>query len=156
MSSKSSFQTHTQRESDMPISKASAHWEGSLKDGRGSMKPANAAEAPFGLGSRFEGQKGSNPEELIGAALSGCFSMALSAALGKSGITPRTIDTQAQVHLDREGEGFKISKIELTTTAAIDGLDGAKFESIAQETKKSCPVSKALAGTTINLSAKLA
>ena len=97
------------------ISKASAHWEGGLKDGRGSMKPANAAEAPFGLGSRFEGQKGSNPEELIGAALSGCFSMALSASLGKAGLTPKQIDTQAAVHLEREGEGFKIAKIELST-----------------------------------------
>jgi osmotically inducible protein OsmC len=139
----------------MPISKASAHWEGSLKEGRGSMKPANAAEASFGLGSRFEGQKGSNPEELIGAALSGCFSMALSASLGKAGLTPKSIDTEAQVHLEREGEGFKIGKIELATRAAIDGIDAAKFESIAQETKKNCPVSKALAGTTINLSAKL-
>lgn len=140
----------------MPISKASAHWEGSLKEGRGNMKPANAGEAPFGLGSRFEGQKGSNPEELIGAALAGCFSMALSASLGKAGLTPKTIDTDAQVHLDREGEGFKISKIELSTRAAIDGVDAAKFESIAQETKKNCPVSKALAGTTINLNARLA
>jgi lipoyl-dependent peroxiredoxin len=146
----------TRGRNHMPISKASAHWEGSLKDGRGSMKPANAAEAPFGLASRFEGQKGSNPEELIGAALSGCFSMALSASLGKAGLTPKSIDTEAQVHLERDGEGFKISKIELTTRAAIEGIDAAKFESIAQETKKGCPVSKALAGTTITLSAKLA
>jgi osmotically inducible protein OsmC len=137
-------------------SKASAHWEGSLKEGRGSMKPANASEAPFGLASRFEGQKGSNPEELVGAALAGCFSMALSASLGKAGVTPKSIDTQAVVSLDREGEGFKISKIELTTKVAADGLDAAKFDSIAQETKKNCPVSKALAGTTINLSASLA
>lgn len=140
----------------MPISKASAQWQGSLKDGRGTMKPANAAEASFGLGSRFEGQKGSNPEELIGAALAGCFSMALSAALGKAGLTPKSIDTQAEVHLDRDGDGFKISKIDLSTRAAIDGIDGAKFQSIALETKKSCPVSKALAGTTINLNAQLA
>ncbi|HEX6240584.1 MAG TPA: OsmC family protein [Polyangiales bacterium] len=137
-------------------SKASAHWEGSLKEGKGSMKPANAAEAQFGLGSRFEGQRGSNPEELVGAALAGCFSMALSASLGKAGFTPKTIDTQAVVSLDREGEGFKISKIELTTRAAIDGIDAAKFESVAQETKKNCPVSKALAGTTIELKASLA
>ena len=139
----------------MPISKASARWEGSLKEGRGTMKPANAGEASFGLGSRFEGQKGSNPEELIGAALAGCFSMALSASLGKAGLTPKSIDTEAQVHLDREGDGFKISKIELTTKASIPGIDAAKFESIAQETKKGCPVSKALAGTTIALKATL-
>lgn len=140
----------------MAISKASAHWEGNLKDGRGSMKPANAGEATFGLASRFEGQKGSNPEELIGAALAGCFSMALSASLGKAGLTPKSIDTQAQVYLERDGEGFKIGKIELSTKAAVDGLDAAKFEGIAQETKKNCPVSKALAGTTISLSASLA
>ena len=138
------------------ISKASARWEGSLKEGRGSMKPANAAEAEFGLGSRSEGKKGTNPEELVGAALAGCFSMALSAALGKAGFTPTSIDTHASVHLEREGEGFKIGVIELSTKAAIDGIDAAKFESIAQETKKSCPVSKALAGTTIQLSASLA
>jgi lipoyl-dependent peroxiredoxin len=139
----------------MPISKASAHWEGSLKEGRGTMKPANAAEAAFGLGSRFEGQKGSNPEELIGAALSGCFSMALSGALSKAGLTPKSIDTEALVHLDRDGDGFKISRIELSTRAAIPGVDAGKFETIAQETKKSCPVSKALAGTLISLDATL-
>lgn len=137
------------------ISKASAHWEGSLKEGHGGMKPANAAEAAFGMGSRFEGQKGSNPEELIGAALSGCFSMALSAALGKAGLTPTRISTDARVHLEREGEGFNITKIELTTKASIPGIDATKFESIAQDTKKNCPVSKALAGTDITLSASL-
>jgi osmotically inducible protein OsmC len=82
--------------------------------------------------------------------------MALSASLGKAGLTPKSIDTEALVHLDRDGEGFKISKIELTTRAAIDGIDAAKFESLAQETKKGCPVSKALAGTTIELKAQLA
>jgi osmotically inducible protein OsmC len=140
----------------MGISKASARWEGSLKDGRGTMKPEHASEAPFSLSSRFEGGKGSNPEELIGAALAGCFSMALSAALGKAGLAATSIDTQAEVHLNKEGEGFKIGAIDLTTRAAVPGLDAAKFESIAQETKRTCPVSKALAGTTINLKASLA
>jgi osmotically inducible protein OsmC len=140
----------------MGISKASARWEGSLKDGRGAMKPEHAGEAPFSLTSRFEGGKGSNPEELIGAALAGCFSMALSGALGKAGLTPTSIDTQAEVHLNKKGDGFEIGSIDLTTRAAVPDLDAAKFEAIAQETKRTCPVSKALAGTTINLKASLA
>lgn len=140
----------------MGISKASARWEGSLKEGRGAMKPEHAPEAPFSLSSRFEGAKGSNPEELIGAALSGCFSMALSGALGKAGLSPTSIETEAQVHLNKDGEGFKIGSIELTTRVAVPGVDAAKFESIAEETKKQCPVSKALAGTTITLKASLA
>ena len=140
----------------MGISKASARWEGGLKDGRGVMKPEHAGEAAFSLTSRFEGGKGSNPEELIGAALAGCFSMALSAALGRAGLNPSSIETQADVHLNKEGEGFKIGSIDLTTKAAVPGLDAAKFESIAQETKRTCPVSKALAGTSITLKASLA
>jgi osmotically inducible protein OsmC len=140
----------------MGTSKASARWEGSLKEGRGVMQPEHAPEAPFSLGSRFEGQKGSNPEELIGAALAGCFSMALSAALGKAGLSPTSIETQAEVHLNKEGDAFKIGAIQLTTKAAVPGLEAAKFEGIAQETKQTCPVSKALAGTTITLKASLA
>ena len=140
----------------MSTSQASARWEGSLKDGRGVMKPANAAEVPFTLGTRFAGEKGSNPEEVIGAALAGCFSMALSASLGKAGVTPRTIQTAAAVQLDKDGDGFKISSIALTTTADVPGIDKAKFDQVAEETKKGCPVSKALAATTITLKATLA
>jgi osmotically inducible protein OsmC len=140
----------------MSISKASAHWEGSLKDGRGTMKPAHGSEVPFSVATRFQGAQGSNPEELIGAALAGCFSMALSAALGKAGLSPQSIDTSADVQLEKEGEGFKITKIELVTTARVPGTEAAKFAAIADETKKACPVSKALAGTTITLKANLA
>jgi osmotically inducible protein OsmC len=140
----------------MSTAQATARWEGSLKDGRGVMQPANAGEVPFSLGTRFEGKKGSNPEEMIGAALAGCFSMALSASLGKAGFAPKTIQTSAAVQLDRDGEGFKISSIALTTNADIPGIEKAKFDSIAEETKKQCPVSKALAGTTITLKASLA
>jgi osmotically inducible protein OsmC len=143
------------QEGTMSISKASARWEGSLKEGRGVMKPANAPEASFSLGTRFEGQKGSNPEELVGASLAGCFSMALTAALGKAGLTPRQVETTADVHLDKDGEGFKVSKIDLTTHASVPGLDDARFQEIAEQTKKGCPISKALAGTTINLKAQL-
>jgi osmotically inducible protein OsmC len=140
----------------MSISKASARWEGGLKDGKGVMKPDNAQHVQFSLGTRFEGQKGSNPEELIGAALAGCFSMALSASLGKAGLQPQQVDTTAKVHLDKDGEGFKVSKIELNTTAKVPGIDAARFNDIAEQTKKSCPISKALAATTITLSAVLA
>src|SRR5882672_8777545 len=139
----------------MPISKASAHWENSLKDGNGWMKPAHAPQTAFSLGTRFAGVSGSNPEEFIGAALAGCFSMALTAALGRAGLNPERVDASADVHLDKEGEGFKISRIELTANAKVPGIDAAKFSAIAEETKKACPVSKALTGTTIELKATL-
>jgi osmotically inducible protein OsmC len=139
----------------MSTSKASARWEGSLRDGKGTMKPANAAEVPFSLKTRFEGERGSNPEEVIGAALAGCFSMAFSAALGKAGSNPTSIETEASVQLDKQGDGFAITSITLTTQANVPGIDAGKFETIAQETKQQCPVSKALAGTKINLQAKL-
>jgi len=139
----------------MGISKASATWTGGLKDGTGVMKPAHAGEAPFSLGTRFEGKQGSNPEEVVGAALSGCFSMALSLALETAGLQPESIQTNAQVHLDKDGEGFAISKIELVTEVKVAGVDDAKFQAIALETKKGCPVAKALTGTEIVLSASL-
>ena len=140
----------------MSTSRASARWQGALKDGRGSMKAAHLPEVPFSVNTRFAGEPGSNPEELIGAALAGCFSMALSAALGKAGFTPVSIETEAKVQLDKDGEGFSITSIALTTRAQVPGVNGQQFESIAQETKKGCPVSKALAGTQINLQANLA
>ena len=96
----------------MSISKGSATWDGGVKDGKGTMKPAHAPEAPFSLGSRFEGQQGSSPEELLGAALSGCFSMALSMALETAGHKPTSIRSNAAVHLDKEGAGFSIKTID--------------------------------------------
>jgi osmotically inducible protein OsmC len=140
----------------MSTSQATGRWEGSLKDGRGVMKPANGGEVTFTVGTRFAGEKGSNPEEMIGAALAGCFSMALSASLGKAGFTPKTIQTSAAVQLDKVGDAFKISSIALTTNAEVPGLEKAKFDAIAEETKKGCPVSKALAATPITLKATLA
>lgn len=137
------------------ISKASASWQGSLKGGRGAMKPEHSDEAPFSLTSRFEGARGSNPEELVGAALAGCFSMALAGALGRAGSEPVSVNTSAEVSLDKVEGGFSISKIVLTTVATVPGLDPAAFDKIAHETKKTCPVSKALAGTTIELKASL-
>ncbi len=140
----------------MSTSNGSAHWDGGIRDGKGGMKPAHAAEAPFSLGSRFEGQPGSNPEELIGAALSGCFSMALAGSLNKAGLAPTSIQTSAAVKLEKDGEGFTITAIALTTRVAVPGIDAEKFHTIAEETKKACPVSKALAGTKISLNAALA
>ena len=141
----------------MAISKATAQWEGTIKTGKGTMKPGHAAEIPFNLGSRFEGQAGSNPEELIGAGLAGCFSMALSLGLEKAGSPPKSIRTSASVTLEKEGEGFTITAIALTTEANVPGIDAAKFQSIAEATKKACPVSKALASVrAITLDAKLA
>ena len=137
----------------MGISKGSAQWTGGLKDGKGTMKPGHAPEAAFSLGSRFEGQPSSNPEELIGAALAGCFSMALTVSLEKAGLTPKGVQTHADVTLDKQGDGFAITSIALTTEATVPGIDDAKFQSIAAETKKGCPVSKALAGTNITLKA---
>lgn len=141
----------------MGIAKANAQWDGTIKEGKGIMHPAHAPEIPFSLATRFEGKPGSNPEEVIGAALAGCFSMALSLGLEKGGGKPTSIKTSATVSLDKDGEGFTITKIALVTEAIVPGLDQAKFEAIAQETKKQCPVSKALAGVaSITLEAKLA
>jgi osmotically inducible protein OsmC len=139
----------------MSTSHASARWDGSLKDGKGVMKPANAADVTFTLNTRFAGEKGSNPEEMIGAALAGCFSMALTASLGNAGFAPKSVQTNAVVQLDKEGDGFKITTIALTTQASVPGVEASQFETIAQETKKGCPVSKALTGTNITLKASL-
>lgn len=138
----------------MSISNANGSWEGALKGGKGTMKPENASDIPFSLATRFEGVKGSNPEEVIGAALSGCFSMALSLGLEKAGMTPQNIRTSAKVHLEKDGEGFHIPKIELTTEVKATGGDEAKFKAVAEETKKQCPVSKLLRAE-ITLDAKL-
>lgn len=141
----------------MGISKANATWEGALRTGKGTMRPAHGSDVPFTAGSRFEGQPASNPEEMIGAALAGCFSMALSLALEKAGGAPKTIRTAAAVKLEREGEGFSITSIELTTDVDASGLDEARFQEIAEATKKACPVSKALAAVPrITLTATLA
>ncbi len=139
----------------MGISKASADWQGTLKDGHGNMHPAHGAEEPFSLSSRFQSGKGSNPEELIGAALAGCYSMALTGALSSQGLTPEHVHTDAAVSLEKDGAGFTIRQIKLTTQAKVPGVDADKFQAIALETKKTCPVSKALSGTTIELSASL-
>jgi osmotically inducible protein OsmC len=140
----------------MATSKANAQWIGNLKAGNGSMKPDHAAEIPFTAGTRFEGQAGSNPEELIGAALSGCFSMALSGGLERAGATPKNIRTSADVKIEKLDTGFTITSIALVTEVEASGIEQAKFQEVAEATKKGCPVSKALAAVSnVTLTATL-
>ena len=140
----------------MAVANAEAVWEGDLKSGKGNMKLGSGAfNGAYSFRTRFEGAPGTNPEELIGAAEAGCFSMAFSAGLGKAGITPKRIHTTAQVHLEKVGEGFKITRIQLRMEAEIPGIDEATFREQAEAAKKGCPVSQALAGTQIELDAKL-
>lgn len=135
---------------------AEAEWKGNLREGKGTMKLGSGAyEGPYSFASRFENGAGTNPEELIGAAHAGCFSMALSAGLGRAGFTPTRIHTTARVHLEKVGEGFGITRIELNTEAQIPGIEDATFQKHAEDAKKGCPVSKALAGVQISLTAKL-
>lgn len=140
----------------MPQRSASAVWEGDLKSGKGTMRLGSGAyEGAYSFASRFEEGKGTNPEELIGAAHAGCFSMALSAGLGGAGFVPKSIRTEARVHLEKAADGFKISRIELQTEADIPGIDEKTFQAQAQTAKVNCPVSKALAGVQIQLQARL-
>ncbi|MBE2240525.1 MAG: OsmC family protein [Caldilineaceae bacterium] len=137
----------------MPVRKADAVWEGTLKEGAGVMKFGSGAyDGAYSYASRFEDAPGTNPEELIGAAHAGCFSMFLSLLLGNDGYTPTRIETTAKVHLEA---GPKIAKIELNTKAAVPGLDEAKFQEYANNAKAGCPVSKALASVDIQLNAAL-
>jgi osmotically inducible protein OsmC len=140
----------------MPIRKAEAVWEGNLKKGKGKMKFGSGAfEGSYSFASRFEQGPGTNPEELIGAAHAGCFSMALSMILEMAGYVPESIHTVARVHIDKAGEGFKITTIELETEGRVPGIDEKTFREKAEDAKKGCPVSVALAGVEIKLQAKL-
>ncbi len=126
--------------------KAWAVWKGSIKEGGGSISTETGVlkEAPYGFKSRFEGGPGTNPEELIGAAHAGCFSMALSLMLGEAGLTAEKIETHPEVTLDKIGDGYEITASHLTVTAKIPGTDQAKFLEIANKAKVGCPVSKLL------------
>ncbi len=135
---------------------ASAVWEGTLREGKGTVKLGSGAfTGQYSFASRFEEGKGTNPEELIGAAHAGCFSMALAAALTKAGFKPTRISTKANVSLEKIGEGFKITTIGLDTEGEVPGIDEKMFLEQAETAKKNCPVSQALAGTEIKLNAKL-
>lgn len=141
----------------MPARAASAEWKGSLKEGRGTMKmPSGSYEGPYTFASRFESGPGTNPEELIAAAHAGCFSMALSAGLGKAGFTPTSVQTTARVHLGPLGDGMGVTRIELDTAANVPGIDEQTFMKEAEAAKKGCPISKALAAVPeITLKARL-
>lgn len=125
---------------------ASAVWQGTLKEGKGTISTQSGAlkENPYGFNTRFEDQPGTNPEELIGAAHAGCFSMALSNILGSAGLTADRIETKAVVTLDKEGDGFAITAIDLTLNAKIPGTNDAQFQDLANQAKVGCPVSKVL------------
>jgi osmotically inducible protein OsmC len=123
-----------------------AKWQGGLKDGKGwlTTKSGALSEQPYGFASRFEGKPGTNPEELIGAAHAGCFTMALSKILGDAGFTATEMNTKAEITLEKQGDGFAITKSHLTLRAKIPGLDDAKFKELAGMAEKGCPVSKVL------------
>ena len=140
----------------MPIRTSDATWEGELQGGKGTMRFGSGAyEGQYSFTSRFEEGTGTNPEELIAAAHAGCYSMALSGALGRAEHPPTSVNTTAKVHLDKTDAGFTITKIELATEATVPGIDDVKFQEIASATKDGCPVSRLLAGAEITLEAKL-
>jgi len=136
--------------------KGSAQWKGGLKDGKGTVSTASGVlkSTPYSFSSRFEGQPGTNPEELLGAAHAGCFSMALSAQLDGAGLKADSIDTTATVSLEKLEGGFAITSVHLEVRAKIPGADQAKFDEAAKKAKEGCPVSK-LFNTKITMDAKL-
>src|SRR6202012_2250502 len=136
--------------------KASALWQGGLKDGKGSISTDSGVlkDSQYSFGTRFENGVGTNPEELIAAAHAGCFSMAFSAELGKAGFTPASIKTTATVTLDKTDAGFTVTESHLDMTAKIPGIDQEKFTAIANGAKAGCPISRLLKAN-ITLDAKL-
>ncbi|HEY5751971.1 MAG TPA: OsmC family protein [Chthoniobacterales bacterium] len=137
--------------------KASAVWQGSLKEGSGTLTTGSGAlvAKPYSFKTRFEGEQGTNPEELIGAAHAGCFSMAFSMILGMAGFTPDKIETSATITLEPKDGGFAITASHLDVTATIPGIDDATFQDLAGKAKAGCPVSKVL-NAAITMDAKLA
>jgi osmotically inducible protein OsmC len=134
----------------------SAVWQGGIKDGKGAISTKSGAikDYPYGFASRFEGKPGTNPEELIGAAHAGCFTMALSLILGEAGLTAESMETTAEVTLDKDGDGYAITAVHLTLKGKVPGADQAKFEELAGKAKAGCPVSKLL-NATITMDASL-
>ena len=135
----------------------SAVWSGGIKDGKGAISTESGAlkDYPYGFASRFEGKPGTNPEELLGAAHAGCFTMALSLMLGEAKLTAEKMETRADVTLEKQGDGFTITAVHLTLKAKIPGADDARFQEIANKAKAGCPVSK-LFNAKITLDASLA
>ena len=142
----------------MSIKRSSdAKWEGSIKEGKGSIKLGSGAfEGPYSFNSRFgDDTVATNPEELIAAAHAGCYTMAFSGFLGRSGYEATSIETKAVVHLEKEGEGFVIPKIDLIMTASVPNISDEEFQQIAKTAKEKCPVSRVLAAAEITLDASL-
>jgi len=140
----------------MPERKAHAVWEGDLAQGRGKMSLGSGAyEGTYSFQTRMGDQPGTNPEELIGAALAGCFSMALANGLTQAAEAPKRVETDARVHFEKQEGGWAITRIDLMSEVEAEGIDEERFRAIAEQTKKSCPVSKALTGTEIRLEARL-
>lgn len=138
---------------------ATAEWNGTLMEGEGKMSLGSGVfSGPFSFATRIGDEPGTNPEEMLGASLAGCYAMALNAALEKQGTPAKNVKSEAKVYLgkDEEAGGFKINRIDLETTAEVPGLDADKFQEVAANTKKECPIGKALATTEITLKATLA
>jgi len=142
----------------MPIRTSSARWSGNLTEGSGTIRTGKGGfEGNYSFKSRFEEGEGTNPEELIGAAHAGCFSMAFSKGLADAGHTPNSVDTTAKVHLDKTDAGMTVTRIELETVGDVPGIDDAEFQKIAQGAKENCPISRLLSpGAEITLTARLA
>ena len=141
----------------MPTREANAVWSGNLQAGEGTVKVGSGAlEGKYTVPGRFESGDGTNPEELLGASHAGCYSMQLAAFLSEAGFEPESVDTTAKVTLSKDGDGFSISKIALTTKAKVPGIDESTFMEHANKAKTNCPISKALSATDISLDASLA
>jgi len=142
----------------MPTRNGSAQWRGDLQNGEGTLKVGQSSyEGPYSFKSRFEEGEGTNPEELIAAAHSGCFSMAFSKGLADAGFTPTSVETTAKVHLDKGDAGFGVTRIDLETVGNVPGIDDATFQKIAEGAKENCPISRLLSpGAEITLKATLA
>ncbi len=140
----------------MPTRTASARWEGSVQEGAGTMRLGSGAfEGSYSFRSRMQDGPGTNPEELIGAAHAGCFSMALAAGLGRAGHPPERVDTTADVHFEQHESSWRITRVDLRTRAAVPDIDDATFRQHAEDAKANCPVSQALTGVEITLDAAL-
>lgn len=140
----------------MPVRYGAAVWNGSFREGSGTMTVGRGVfEGPYSAGSRFEESAGTNPEELLAAAHAGCFSMAFALGLGRAGYQPESIRTTADVHIERVGDGFKITRVDLKTRARIPGIDRDAFMQQAKAAKAGCPVSQLFQGAEITLDAQL-
>ncbi|HKW11671.1 MAG TPA: OsmC family peroxiredoxin [Gemmatimonadaceae bacterium] len=140
----------------MPTRTASATWKGGLKGGAGSFKGQTGLGGSYSFGSRFENASGSNPEELLAAAEAACYSMALSAGLERAGSPPTSVDTTARCTIEKVGDGFKLTKMQLEVRAVVPKIDAGEFRKIAEATKEGCPISQAIKGNVpIELDAKL-